>query len=258
VSVLDRLDLTLSLPDKAYDKKLPALQYRLHELQVACLEREVGVVVMLEGWDAAGKGGAIRRLIPTLDPRAFEVVSIAAPKGDEADHHYLWRFWRYIPRAGHMTIFDRSWYGRVLVERVEGFSPPKVWRRAYAEIVEFERQLVDSGMVIVKYWLHISKEEQLRRFRDRSSEHIKRYKIGPEDWRNRKKWTQYELAVDEMVRRTNRPGARWTLVEAEDKRWARVRILETLVQTLEEGLKHPSPARRYRKFERRLRKLARV
>jgi polyphosphate kinase 2 (PPK2 family) len=124
--------------------------------------------------------------------------------------------------------------------------------------VEFERQLVDSGMVIVKYWLHISKEEQLRRFRDRSSEHIKRYKIGPEDWRNRKKWTQYELAVDEMVRRTNRPGARWTLVEAEDKRWARVRILETLVQTLEEGLKHPSPARRYRKFERRLRKLARV
>ena len=255
MSRLSRLDLTLKLSDEIYDRKLPELQTRLHKLQAACLKREVASVVVFEGWDAAGKGGAIRRLTPTLDPRAFEVVPIAAPQGEESEHHYLWRFWRHVPRAGAMAIFDRSWYGRVLVERVEGYCAPAEWRRAYDEIAEFERELATSGAVVVKYWLHISKEEQLRRFRDRSAERIKRYKIGPEDWRNRKKWSAYEAAIDEMVRRTDRPGARWTLVEAEDKRYARIKILETLLEALEAGLERPSPAKRFRRLERRIAKL---
>jgi AMP-polyphosphate phosphotransferase len=255
MSVLARLDLTRNLSERDYDRRLPGLQSRLHELQAACHRREIGTVVVFEGWDAAGKGGAIRRVTPTLDPRGFEVVPVGAPEGDEKKHHYLWRFWKHIPLAGHIAIFDRSWYGRVLVERVEGFSSSEEWRRAYGEIVEFERQLVDSGLVVVKFWLHISRAEQLRRFRDRAGERIKRYKIGPEDWRNRRKWGRYETAVEDMVRRTNRP-APWTLVEAEDKRWARVRILESLGRAMEEALVRASPAKKFRRVEKRLKKFA--
>lgn len=258
MSVLARLDLTRKLPEKEYEERVPGLQASLRELQTACLKREIASVVVFEGWDAAGKGGAIRRVTPALDPRAFEVVPVAAPQGEDADHHYLWRFWRHLPPAGHMTIYDRSWYGRVLVERVEGFSAPPEWRRAYREISEFERQLVDQGAVVIKFWLHISKEEQLRRFRDRAEERIKRYKIGPEDWRNRKKWGAYEAAIEEMVRRTDRPASPWVLVEAEDKRYARVRVLESLAAALERGSDRPSPAKRFRRVEKRLKKLAKV
>jgi len=256
VSVLSRLDLTLKLSEREYEKRMPALQARLHDLQASCIKKEVPSVVVFEGWDASGKGGAIRRLTPTLDPRAFEVVPIAAPRGEEAERQYLWRFWRHVPRAGSLAVFDRSWYGRVLVERVEGFCSPAEWRRAYGEIAEFERELADSGAVVVKFWLHISKEEQLRRFRERAADRHKRYKIGPEDWRNRRKWPEYEAAVDEMVRRTDRPHARWVLVEAEDKRHARVRILEAFAEALERGLERPSPAKRFRRIERRLRRLS--
>jgi polyphosphate kinase 2 (PPK2 family) len=256
VSALAKLDLSLKLSEREYEKRMPALQARLHDLQAACLKKEVASVVVFEGWDAAGKGGAIRRLTPTLDPRAFEVVPVAAPKGEEAERHYLWRFWRHVPRAGALAIFDRSWYGRVLVERVEGFCSPADWRRAYGEIEEFERELAGSGIVVVKFWLHISRAEQLRRFKERDADRHKRYKIGPDDWRNRKKWPQYEAAVEEMVRRTDRPHARWVLVEAEDKRHARVRILEAVAGALERGLDGPSPAKRFRKIERRLRKLS--
>ena len=256
MSVLSKLDLALKLSDEEYEKKMPELQARLHDVQAACQEREVPTVVVFEGWDAAGKGGAIRRVTPTLDPRAFEVIPIAAPQGEEAEHHYLWRFWRHVPRAGSMAIFDRSWYGRVLVERVEEFCAPAEWRRAYGEIAEFEREMADLGAVIVKYWLHISREEQLRRFHERSEDSHKRYKIGPDDWRNRKKWRAYEVSIDDMVRRTDRPGAKWTLIEAEDKRHARVRILETLIEAMERGLERPSPAKRFRRIERQLKRLS--
>ena len=256
MSRLARLDLSLKLSEREYETRMPELQARLHELQAACLKKEVASILVFEGWDAAGKGGAIRRLTPTLDPRAFEVIPVSAPQGEEAERHYLWRFWRHVPPAGSLAIFDRSWYGRVLVERVEGYCTPAEWRRAYGEIVEFERELVDVGAVVVKFWLHISKEEQLRRFRERGSDHHKRYKIGPDDWRNRKKWSAYEAAVDEMIRRTDRPGARWVLVDAEDKRYARVRILEEVVKALEKGLEGPSPAKRFRRLERRLKKLS--
>lgn len=255
---LAKVDLSLKLSEREYEKRMPALQARLHELQAACLKKEVASVVVFEGWDASGKGGAIRRLTPTLDPRAFEVVPVAAPQGEEAERHYLWRFWRHVPRAGELAIFDRSWYGRVLVERVEGFCSVAEWRRAYGEIAEFERELAGSGTVVVKFWLHISKEEQLRRFKERDEDRHKRYKIGPDDWRNRKKWPQYEAAVEEMVRRTDRPHAPWVLVEAEDKRHARVRILEAVVEALERGLDGPSPAKRFRKIERRLRRLSKA
>ena len=256
MSVLARLDLSRKLSDAEYEKRMPELQSRLHDLQAACLEREVPSVVVFEGWDASGKGGAIRRLTPTLDPRAFEVVPVGAPHGEEAERHYLWRFWRHVPRAGALAVFDRSWYGRVLVERVEGFCTPAEWRRAYGEIAEFEREMADLGTVVIKFWLHISKEEQLRRFRERDHDRHKRYKIGPDDWRNRKKWPQYEAAVEEMVRRTDRPRAPWVLVEAEDKRYARVRILESFAEALERGLEAPSPAKRFRRIERRLRHLS--
>lgn len=254
MKTLAGLDLSRTLSDEEYDKRLPALQAKLHRLQQDCARRQVGSVLVFEGWDAAGKGGAIRRVTPALDPRGFEVVAIAAPQGEERDHHYLWRFLRHLPVAGDMTVFDRSWYGRVLVERVEGFCTPEEWRRAYEEITEFERQMADIGTVVLKFWLHISKAEQLRRFKDRATERIKRYKLGPEDWRNRRKWGQYETAVNEMVLRTDRPFAPWVLVEAEDKRFARIRILESLVEALEKGLDGPSPAKRFRRIERRLRR----
>jgi polyphosphate kinase 2 (PPK2 family) len=254
VKTLGGLDLSRNLTEEEYEERLPALQARLHRLQQACARKEVGSVLVFEGWDAAGKGGAIRRITPALDPRGFEVVAIAAPQGEESEHHYLWRFLRHLPVAGDMTIFDRSWYGRVLVERVEGFCTPEEWGRAYAEISEFERQMSDIGTVVLKFWLHISKGEQLRRFKARATERIKRYKLGPEDWRNRRKWGLYEKAVNEMVRRTDRPFAPWVLVEAEDKRYARIRILEALGDALEKGLDRPSPAKRFRRLDRRLRR----
>ncbi len=235
-STLDRVDLKQQLTDKKYRKSLETLQARLGKLAWAAREKKGSVVMVFEGWDAAGKGSAIRRVTWAMDPRLYRVVGIAAPTDEERAHHYLWRFWRHLPRAGNMTIFDRSWYGRVLVERVEGFAKPQEWGRAYQEINEFEEQLTGGGIIVAKFWLHIGADEQLRRFKERQTIAHKRYKITGEDWRNRNKWDDYKLAVDEMVARCSTAAAPWTLVAGNDKKFARVQILKTIVKRLEENL----------------------
>ena len=194
------------------------------------------MVVVFEGQDAAGKGGSIRRLTRALDARFYQVIPVSAPTDEEAAHPYLWRFWRHVPRHGHVRIFDRSWYGRVLVERIEGFASEEDWQRAFAEINAFEEQLADGGCLVLKFWLAISAEEQLRRFREREATGYKRYKLTDEDWRNRDKWGAYEAAAAEMVERTSSAVAPWTLVAAEDKRHARVTVLETIADRLEREL----------------------
>jgi polyphosphate kinase 2 (PPK2 family) len=194
------------------------------------------MVLVFEGWDAAGKGSAIRRVTQAIDPRLYRVVGIAAPTDEERAQHYLWRFWRHLPRAGFTTIFDRSWYGRVLVERVEGFARVDEWSRAFHEINAFEEELVEHGIVVNKFWLQISPAEQLRRFKERQKVDYKRYKITDEDWRNRKKWGEYQVAVDEMVARCGTEFAPWTIVAANDKRHARIQILKTIVRRLREVL----------------------
>jgi polyphosphate kinase 2 (PPK2 family) len=188
--------------------------------------------MIFEGWDAAGKGGAIRRVTEKIDPRGFVVYPIAAPKGDDATHHYLWRFWRRLPETGQIAMFDRSWYGRVMVERIEGFCKEMDWKRAYREINSFERQLVDFGTILFKFWLHIDKEEQLRRFESRSGDRIRSWKLTDEDWRNREKWELYEAAVNEMLLKTSTISAPWTVVEGNSKMYARVKILKTIVDKL--------------------------
>jgi polyphosphate kinase 2 (PPK2 family) len=193
-------------------------------------------VLVFEGVDAAGKGGAIRRVTAALDARQYVTVPVAAPTDEERAHPYLWRFWRHVPPFGGITIFDRSWYGRVLVERVEGYTTVADWMRAYDEINQFEEQLTEGSAVVVKFWLQISKQEQLRRFRAREKVAFKQFKITPEDWRNRKKWDAYEKAVCDMVDRTSTEIAPWTLVEAEDKKYARVKVLKTIVKRLEAAL----------------------
>jgi AMP-polyphosphate phosphotransferase len=196
----------------------------------------VPVLCVMEGWDAAGKGGAIKRITYTLDPRGFTVASFSAPRGDEETHHYLWRFWKNLPRAGHLTVFDRSHYGRVLVERVEKFANRAEWSRAYQEINEFESHQVSCGMVIVKFWLHITRQEQLRRFKNREFDPFRSYKLTAEDWRNRARWEQYQDAVEEMFLRTSTPAAPWTVVEAQDKYYARVKVLRVLADAIERRL----------------------
>ena len=235
-NVLKELDLTKSLSDRQYDKKLPMLQARLNALSRQKRFGDTAVVLVFEGNDAAGKGGTIRRVTRALDARRYEVVPVAAPTEEERAQPYLWRFWRHVPRVGHVTLFDRSWYGRVLVERVEGLAAPPDWMRAYREIVDFEQSLVRFGIVVVKFWLAISKEEQLARFRSREKTPFKRYKITGEDWRNRKKWDAYEQAVSDMVDRTSTDLAPWRLVEANDKKWARVEVLQTICTSIEEAM----------------------
>jgi polyphosphate:AMP phosphotransferase len=236
-NVLDNLDLTQKISNARSEKELAAHQGRLNALQRKAGKRGVSTVIVFEGWDAAGKGGAIRRVTGSLDARQYQVIPIAAPTDEERAHHYLWRFWRHLSRAGRITIFDRSWYGRVLVERVEGFATEAEYMRAYGEINHFEEQLVTHGILLVKFWVHISKEEQLRRFRDRSQISYKQWKITEEDWRNRKRWADYTVAVDDMVARTSTRIAPWTLVEGNDKNFARVKVLETLADQLEDRLK---------------------
>ena len=235
-SILARVNLTQHLSDAAYARQLGDLQSRLSKLAWAAHEKKRSMVLMFEGWDAAGKGSAIRRVTQAMDPRLYRVVGIAAPTDEERAQHYLWRFWRHLPRAGFTTIFDRSWYGRVLVERVEGFAPPADWGRAYAEINAFEAQLVEHGIVFGKFWVHISPQEQLHRFKERQTVAYKQYKITDEDWRNRKKWPDYRRAVDEMVARCSPPVAPWTIVAGNDKQFARIQILKTVVQRLEAAL----------------------
>ncbi len=236
VNVINQLDLSVALEEQEYERKLSRYQGRLGSLARALEPAARSCVLVFEGADAAGKGGCIRRVVHALDARFYRVIPIAAPTDEERALPYLWRFWRHLPRQGHVTVFDRSWYGRVLVERVEGLAAPSDWQRAYSEIRAFEQQLVDAGVILLKFWLAISPEEQLRRFEERERAGYKRYKITPEDWRNRGKWQAYEAAASEMIERTHSDEAPWTLVEAEDKRWARVLVLRTFLDRLKAAL----------------------
>ena len=235
-NLLESLDLTKTLARDEYKAELAKWQARLGTLTRTSKFSKIAIVAAFEGNDAAGKGGAIRRVTSALDARAYDLYPVAAPTDEERAQPYLWRFWRHVPRLGRIAIFDRSWYGRVLVERVEGFCAVGDWMRAYGEINDFEARLSNFGIVVVKFWLSISKEEQHRRFKEREQTTFKRFKITPEDWRNREKWDQYVDAVCDMVDRTSTESAPWTLVEANDKSFARVKVLKTLCERIEAGL----------------------
>lgn len=229
-------DLSLGMGDEEYEQEKDLYQEKLGELQYELFRQKRPLIVVFEGWDAAGKGGNIRRIAEKLDPRLYRVEPIGVPNDYEKSHHYLWRFYRRMPEAGHITIFDRSWYGRVLVERAENFCMQERWQRAYQEINEFEETINDFGTIIVKFWLHIDKEEQLRRFKSRESIPEKQWKITPDDWRNREKWDLYLKAVDDMLLKTDTEYAPWTVVESNDKKYSRIKTLKTLVDTLDENL----------------------
>jgi polyphosphate kinase 2 (PPK2 family) len=243
VGRLDELDLGKSLSRKEEERGLENALARLSQLRLT-LGGQIGpkkigppVCVVFEGWDASGKGGAIKRLVSQIDPRHVRVVQFAAPTPDEKRHHFLWRFWPYLPGWGGMAVFDRSWYGRVLVERVEGFADREQWLRAYEEINSFERSLADEGMILVKLWLHISPEEQLKRFEGRRDNPLKAWKLDDEDWRNREKRDAYGEAVEDMLARTDQPHAPWSLIEGDSKRYARVRVIETVIERIERGMR---------------------
>jgi polyphosphate:AMP phosphotransferase len=243
ITVLDHLDQDKSLARDVYKRDLDALQAELNELTWAAYNRKRSCVMVFEGVDAGGKGGAIRRITNSIDARLYRTIPIAAPTDEEKAHHYLWRFWRHIPRAGRVTVYDRSWYGRVLVERVEGFATQDEWRRAYLEINEFEEQLVESGVILLKFWLHISQDEQLRRFKQREEVPYKQHKITDEDWRNREKWPDYKAAINEMVIRTSTEHAPWYLIPGNDKLYARVEVLNTVCESLRAALKEDRSAK---------------
>jgi len=241
---LDELDLTLKLSASEEASRLSAAQQRILELRLICggligEGHNLGppVCVVFEGWDASGKGGCIKRLVAPMDPRHVRVAEFAAPTYDEKRHHFLWRFWPKLPGWGGMAVFDRSWYGRVLVERVEKFATGEQWKRAYDEIVAFETSLAAEGMVLVKFWLHLSDEEQLKRFESRAKDPLRTWKLTDEDWRNRKKRAAYTKAVEDMIDKTSTDVAPWTLVEAENKRWARIKVLETVIAAIEDGMR---------------------
>jgi len=235
-SVLSQLDLSQAVSREAYGQRLREQRARLHALHQRAKEKGLSVMLAFEGWDAAGKGGAIRRLTAALDARDYRVVPIAAPTDEERAHHYLWRFWRHVSRAGRFTIFDRSWYGRLLVEQVEQLIDKAAYERSFDEIVEFEQQISEHGILLLKYWLHIDKDEQAARFEKRKTTPYKSWKLTDEDWRNREKWADYERCVDELVRRTSTDDCPWILVEANDKRFARLKVIETLCDALEKRL----------------------
>jgi polyphosphate kinase 2 (PPK2 family) len=244
MGALDELDLSKKLSKKEQAKSLDAAWTRLTQLRLT-LGGLIGggelgppICVAFEGWDASGKGGAIKRLVSPLDPRHVRVVQFAAPTPDEKRHHFLWRFWPSLPGWGGMAIFDRTWYGRVLVERVEGFASKDEWERAYDEINDYERGLAEEGMVLIKFWLHVSPEEQLKRFKSREKEPLKSWKLTDEDWRNREKRPAYEAAVEEMVARTSvEPHAVWHLIPGDSKRYARVAVIETVIAEIETGMR---------------------
>ena len=238
MSALSQVDLSQALNKDEYVEQLIRHQVALGQLGYQVYVQKRPVIMVFEGWDAAGKGGNIKRITEKLDPRGYVVHSIAAPAGDDKTHHYLWRFWRRLPETGEIAIFDRSWYGRILVERVEGFAREAEWQRAYREINQFERQLVDFGTIIFKFWVHISAEEQLQRFESRANTPYKSWKLTAEDWRNRNKWDQYEAAVDEMLLKTSTVSAPWTIVEGNDKWWARIKTLRTVVDKLAHELNY--------------------
>lgn len=234
--MLEKINLKLKLAKAAYTRQVDALQNELHLLAYKVYTQKRPVVVAFEGWDAAGKGGAIKRLTERIDPRGYTVWPIAAPQGEDKERHYLYRFWRRMPETGQIAVFDRSWYGRVLVERVEGFCTKADWQRAYSEINQFERQLTDFGTIVFKFWLQISEDEQLKRFKDRESSGYKSWKLTDEDWRNRGKREDYEGAVEDMLLKTSTHNAPWTIVEANDKYYARIKVLTTVVDKLKQEL----------------------
>ncbi|HIS30560.1 MAG TPA: polyphosphate:AMP phosphotransferase [Candidatus Limivivens intestinipullorum] len=236
-SILSSVDLSLSMEKEEYRQRRKELQKRLNFLHSELYRRRIPVILGFEGWDAGGKGGAIKRLTECLDPRGYAVHPTASPNDIEKAHHYLWRFWEDIPKAGHITIFDRTWYGRVMVERIEGFCTENEWRRAYKEMNDMEAQWANYGAIVLKFWLQIDKDEQERRFNERMNTPEKRWKITDEDWRNREKWDQYESAVDEMLIRTSTTYAPWIIVEGNSKYYARIKVLETVVKALEERMK---------------------
>ncbi len=250
---LDEVDLSLALGRKEEERELSAAWQRLTQLRLtlAGLTGAAGlgppVLVVFEGWDASGKGGSIKRLVAPLDPRHVRVVQFAAPTADEKRHHFLWRFWPALPGWGGMAVFDRSWYGRVLVERVDGLAEREQWLRAYDEIIDFERSLAEEGSIIVKLWLHISEAEQLRRFEQRAADPLKAWKLTEEDWSNRARRPEYEEAVEDMVGRTDQPRAPWRLIAAESKRHARVAVVRTVIEEIEAGMRawgqEPPPTR---------------
>ena len=237
VSILSKADLTLRYTREEYKEKLDKLQKKLEKLHGELYRRRIPVVLGFEGWDAGGKGGAIKRLTEKMDPRGYVVNPTASPNDIEKAHHYLWRFWRAMPKDGHVAIFDRTWYGRVMVERIEGFCTTEEWKRAYKEINDMEKDLYDAGAIVIKFWMHIDKDEQERRFKERQENPEKQWKITDEDWRNREKWDQYEDAVNEMLMRTSTDYAPWIVVEGNSKYYARVKVLKTVVDAIEAKLR---------------------
>lgn len=234
---LAEIDLSKKIPPEKYKAELKKLQARLRVLHNQAYRKGIPIIIAYEGWDAAGKGGNIKRLSAALDPRGYEVHPIASPKPFEKSRHHLWRFWTRLPKTGHFAIFDRTWYGRVMVERIEGFCTENDWQRAYNEINEFEKELADWGAVIIKFWVHIDKDTQLARFTDRQNTPEKQWKITDEDWRNREKWDAYEQAVDEMIAKTSTTYAPWHILESNDKNYARIKALKVVIKALEKALK---------------------
>lgn len=234
--MLEKVDLTKKLSKKAYKARMPQLRNALYDLQKACWDAKIPSVIVFEGWDAAGKGTSINTLTQRLDPRGFKLHAIQAPRTYETHMPWLWRFWLKLPNYGEMAIFDRSWYGRVGVERVEGFTPEPDWRRGYRDIVDFERTIADDSYVVIKFFLHISKKEQRRRFKKLEKDPLESWHVQPEDWAHHRKYDQYLVAYEEMFERTDSEWGPWTIVEATDRRWARVKIFETIIFRLEEAL----------------------
>ena len=236
VSVLDKIDLSKTISPKEYEESKKLYQQKIETLQYELFRKKRSIVIIFEGWDAAGKGGDIHHLVKGLNPRIYRVVPVGPPNDNEKAHHYLWRFCDGIPKAGHITIFDRSWYGRILVERVEGLCSEEEWKRAYREINEFENIIKGTEAMIFKFWLHVDKDTQLERFKSRQNDPEKRWKINDEDWRNRSKWKEYEIVVDEMLQKTSTITAQWTVVESNDKRYSRIKIIRTVTEKLEKEL----------------------
>lgn len=250
--MLEKVDLKVRIPKKEYKERFPALRDRLYDLQKACWDAGIPSMIVFEGWDAAGKGTTINKLTQRLDPRGFKLYPISAPRTYETHMPWLWRFWLKVPNSGQMAIFDRSWYGRVLVERVEKLTPVDEWRNAYQDIVDFERNLAEDGYVIVKFFMHVSKKEQKKRFKKLEKDPLEAWHVQPEDWEHHRKYKEYRVATEEMLERTETEWGPWTIVESTDRYWARIKVYETLIHRLEAALQasgkdlpvgRPQPAR---------------
>lgn len=235
-NILATVNLSSVFAKTDYQRRLAEQQNCLSRITNVARHSKIGAIMVFEGWDASGKGGVIRRITAALDARNYNVIPISAPNDEENSHHYLWRFWKHLPKDGNISIYDRSWYGRVLVERVENLIETEKWMRAYSEINEFENELVEHGIILLKFWLHISKEEQLKRFRVRENTSYKRYKITQDDYRNREKWDNYEIAVNDMIMKTDTQNARWNIISAEDKYTARISVLDLILKSYNERL----------------------